>query len=108
MLGIMMKISGIHLTLITAAQWKNAFNKIQDLKELYKEMKSSCRMEPHPIDAVCMSLYSAGMYFELNHSPFKVLESSKRFAEFKISLKETNKDAKHGTGKRQARTRKKK
>lgn len=108
MLGIMMKIPDIHLTLITAAQWKNAFNKIQDLKELYKEMKAECRLEPHPIDAVCMSIYSAGMYFDLDHSPFKVLESGTSYATFKISLRKTNKDAKHDTGKRKARSKKKK
>jgi hypothetical protein len=106
MLGIMMKIPDTHLTLITAAQWKNAFNKLQDLKELYKEMKQRCRMEPHPIDAVCMSIYSAGMYFDLGHSPFKFLETG--FNRFKKNLQATNKDALNGTGKRKARSRKKK
>lgn len=99
MLGIMMKMEDVHLTLITAAQWKNAFNKIQDLKELYKEMKTRCRMEAHPIDAACMSIYSAGMYLELDHSPFKFLE--KKFGRFKKNLEAAFKKKEiDGTGKR--------
>lgn len=107
MLGLMMKIPETHLTLITAAQWKNAFNKFQDLKELYKEMKRRCKMEPHPIDAACMSIYSAGMYFDLDHSPFKFLETG--FEKFRQSLQATNKDALNGTGRKpKRRSRKKK
>lgn len=101
MLGIMMKMEDIHLTLITAAQWKNAFNKLQDLKEMYKEMKKRCKMEPHPIDAACMSIYAAGMYLDLDHSPFQFL--STKFERFKDKLQETNKGAAHGNGKRPTR-----
>lgn len=106
MLGIMMKMSDIHLTLITAAQWKNAFNKLQDLKELYKEMKKRCKLEPHPIDAACMSIYAAGMYLDLDHSPFQFLAT--KFERFKDRLEKSYKGAAHGNGKRTTRTKRKK
>lgn len=104
MLGLMYKIKGVHLTLITAAQWKNAFNRAQDLKELYKESS----LLAHRIDAVCISIYGASMY--LNTPAFDFLKT--RYSKFRKKLEATNKDAQNvkviNTGIKRSKRKKKK
>lgn len=95
MLGLMSEIPDTHLTLITAAQWKNAFNRVQDLKALYKESS----LVAHRIDATCISIYGASMYLDV--PAFKFLED--RYGKFKKNLDATNKEAPHGKGKRKTR-----
>lgn len=82
MCGILMKISGTHLELITAAQWKNAFNRVQDLKALYKESS----LVAHRIDAACIGIYTAAMY--LGTQPFEFLGTG--YKKFKERLEATN------------------
>lgn len=93
MLGLMKEIKGTHLTLLTAAQWKNAFNRIQDLKALYKESS----LVAHRIDAACISIYGASMYLDV--PAFKFLEKASRYAKFKKKLEATNKEVKNAKGK---------
>lgn len=56
--------------LVTAATWKNCFNKSYVLNDFYKEAKA-LKVEPHEVDAVCI-----GLYF-LNKEIFKRLASKK-------------------------------
>lgn len=74
---IMQGIISIHpkistFNLITAATWKNSFNKRYALKEFYKQAKK-IKIQPHEIDALLIGLYflSKGDYFK-NFSTEKI------------------------------------
>ncbi len=57
---------GIPLSLVTASQWKNAFNKTLDLKALYEFYKLKSKKSPkeiHEFDATLINLY---MFYSMN------------------------------------------
>lgn len=50
----------VSLSLYTASQWKNAFNKTMDLKQLYEDHKLKSKKSPkeiHEFDATLINLY---------------------------------------------------
>ena len=56
-LAINPKITAFNL--VTAATWKNTFNKAYSLKDLYKQARK-LKLEDHEIDAVMIGLYYLG------------------------------------------------
>lgn len=58
---------------ITAAQWKNQWNRQNDLKAFYKSLP----FPPHPIDATGIALYGASQQFAEDIPCFKALENIK-------------------------------
>ena len=62
-LAINPKITAFNL--VTAATWKNTFNKVYDLNEFYKQAKK-LKLENHEIDAVMIGLYylAKGQFFQ--------------------------------------------
>jgi hypothetical protein len=81
MLGVLSEFEVEDLMLLTAAQWKNAFNRVQDLDALYKESE----LVPHRIDAANISIYGASVYLDVK--PFEFLESG--YGKFKKGLAAT-------------------
>ncbi len=55
MLGCLLSMKIEHVQLVTPAQWKNAFNKVDDLKGLYKQSK----LVAHRIDAALIAVYGS-------------------------------------------------
>ena len=68
MLGVMMGLPVLDVKTITAAQWKNAFNRVGDLDRLYKDSV----LVPHRVDSTSIALYGASQY--LKTRPFEFLE----------------------------------
>jgi len=62
MLGIM-ATSRIEKKFITAAQWKNSFNKVYDLKKFYKEIP----LVDHRIDAALIGIYGSSFFTGSKH-----------------------------------------
>lgn len=59
MIGIVMtlaKARGIRVRLVTAAQWKNEINKVENLEGLYSET-ATLGFTPHETDTLGMSVY---------------------------------------------------
>jgi hypothetical protein len=67
MLGIISTINK-ETRFITAAQWKNAFNKITPLEDFYSEIP----IVPHKIDAALISLYAA--HYFTDTKPFQCIQ----------------------------------
>lgn len=67
MLGIIATIN-VEKRFITAAQWKNSFNKLYSLDDFYKEVP----LVPHRIDASLIGLY--GSHYFTGSRPFECLE----------------------------------
>ena len=62
MLGVLAalcEMRKIKYTWITAAQWKNQFNRQLSLDKVYDEIKKKWRIEPHVWDALCQGMYVA-------------------------------------------------
>lgn len=70
MLGVMMSLPVLDVMTITAAQWKNAFNRVGDLDQLYKDSA----LVPHRVDSTSIALYGASQY--LKTRPFEFLEGT--------------------------------
>ena len=69
MLGVLLT-AGVasHFHTVTAASWKNAVNRVFDLKEFYKKAWAKpLRIEPHRIDSVLMCLYSEDLHNKTSH-----------------------------------------
>lgn len=81
MLGVLSEFDVADLMLVTAAQWKNAFNRVQDLKALYAESD----LVAHRIDAANISLYGACVYLE--EKPFSFLATG--YGRYKKGLSAT-------------------
>lgn len=75
-LGIVASLFGPDVCLIPAAVWKNAFNMVADLKELYADL-AQYGIPTHRIDAVCIGLYGATMALDEPH--FQMLKNIKQF-----------------------------
>ena len=65
--------------LVTAAQWKNEWNRRSDLKEFYK--KASCAV--HQVDAIGIGMYGAAYWFD--EEPFKDIVKFERVLAKQIS-----------------------
>lgn len=76
MLGVVATVFGTEVRFITAANWKNAFNKWYNLDKLYGDMKPY-GITNHQVDAVCIGLYGASLALE--EAPFFMLTSIKQF-----------------------------
>lgn len=61
MCGIVVVILNVPARYLSAATWKNSFNKHHDLKALYK----SIPFPPHILDSALIGLYQAGKLLEL-------------------------------------------
>ena len=59
MLVLLAHIGVRRVLYLTAAQWKNEWNKWNDLKAFYDEMKAEQGMPPHIVDATGIALYGA-------------------------------------------------
>lgn len=81
MLGVLSEFDVADLMLVTAAQWKNEFNRVQDLKEWYADSE----LVTHRIDAANIALYGACVYLEIK--PFKFLETG--YGRYKKGLNAT-------------------
>lgn len=85
MLGIILgHYSDRSIRLITAATWKNRFQKAHavDLKELYK----TCGAQPHQLDATLIGLWALEQGLRpFPHSPKSVIESVERTSLVKLS-----------------------
>lgn len=55
--------------IITAAQWKNDFNRQKDLNQFYKETTTAFSITVHQVDAICIGLYQTA-YLKAE-TPFK-------------------------------------
>jgi Holliday junction resolvasome RuvABC endonuclease subunit len=62
MLGVLLNIN-VEVRLITASQWKNAFNKIYTLKDFYKEVP----LVAHRIDASLIGIYGSSFFTNTKH-----------------------------------------
>lgn len=60
MLALMANIGIKNVRFVVASQWKNQWNKINDLKEFY----DSVPIAPHQIDACGIAMYGASLYYE--------------------------------------------
>ncbi len=60
------------IRLVTAATWKNAFNRMADLKSFYPQV----RLEPHEVDATLMALFLASSVFGIK--PFEHIKSKSK------------------------------
>lgn len=66
----------IQMTAYTAATWKNAYNRVSDLKELYEDHKdlrkdkSTSHIQIHQLDATLMGLYHAAKHYSLTPYQF--------------------------------------
>lgn len=69
MLGTLITLN-VDKRLITAAQWKNAFNKVYDLKEFYTEVP----LVAHRVDAGLIGLYGASLL--LDTKPYACLSNN--------------------------------
>lgn len=72
MLGVMDSLRVQDYVVITAAQWKNAFNKHYDLKEFYRELP----LVPHRVDATLIALYGAHQYIDEASKQFDFLSDA--------------------------------
>lgn len=66
MLGVVATIFRTNIYFVTAAGWKNAWNKHYDLKRFYSEMKPY-RVQTHQVDAVSLALYGATTVLQKPH-----------------------------------------
>ena len=62
MLGTLLGIN-VEKRYITAAQWKNAFSKVYDLKKFYKEIP----LVAHKVDASLIGIYGASLFNDTKH-----------------------------------------
>lgn len=58
MIGVLFGLPVLDVKVITAAQWKNAFNRVGCLEDLYK----SSELVAHRVDASSIGLYGASQY----------------------------------------------
>ena len=77
MLGIVGLIFGTECCFISAAVWKNAFNKLYDLKKVYTELLKY-GIENHRVDAVSIGLYGATLVLE-EPKHFEFLKNIRQF-----------------------------
>lgn len=68
MIGVMYGLPVLDVKVITAAQWKNAANKVGDLAQIYEEST----LVAHRVDATSIALYGASQYLML--PPFEFLK----------------------------------
>ena len=85
--------------LLTAAQWKNEWNRRSDLKEFYK--KASC--EVHQVDAIGIGMYGGAFWFDAE--PFKDIKLFEKELVKQIEIADVTvkKESKNGNGKRPTR-----
>lgn len=76
MLGLVATVFKNNTCFVTAASWKNSWNKHYDLKEFYEELKPY-GIPTHRIDAVNIALYGATTVHKKPH--FFMLNNIKRF-----------------------------
>jgi hypothetical protein len=76
MLGLVATVFKNNTCFVTAASWKNSWNKHYDLNEFYKELKPY-GIPTHRIDAVNIALYGATLTHKKPH--FFMLKNIKRF-----------------------------
>lgn len=92
MLGIILgHYSDRSIRLITAATWKNRFQKAHsvDLKYLYKV----CGAQPHQLDATLIGLWALEQGLRpFPHNPKSVLESVERTSLVKLSTRKAKRD----------------
>lgn len=70
MLGVLTQLGIKNVQFITAAQWKNQWNKIYSLDNFYVQ----CRpIEPHQVDAVNIGLYAANLFLGIKQ-PYVVIK----------------------------------
>lgn len=71
----------INMVTYTAATWKNAYNRVSDLKELYEDHKGLRKdktlphIQIHQLDATLMGLYHAAKHY--NIKPFEFITDLK-------------------------------
>lgn len=75
MLGVVATIFKTNIHFVTAAGWKNAWNKHYDLKRFYDEMKPY-GVQTHQVDAVSIALYGATTALKKPH--FAMLSNIRR------------------------------
>ena len=69
MLGVMESLPVQDYVLVTASQWKNAFNRHQDLKDFYTRVP----LVPHRVDAALIALYGSYQYLNFQAKQFDFL-----------------------------------
>ena len=79
------KYPHIKLRLTTASTWKNKLNKVVNLKELYKRVRTT----PHQLDAVCMSIFAGYKRFNPDIM-FKNLESNRQLTILVSGIEKTS------------------
>ncbi len=67
MIGMLFTLPVKDVMTITAAQWKNAFNRVADLESFYQQSS----LVAHRVDAASIAMYGASQY--LNTKPFDFL-----------------------------------
>ncbi len=70
MIGMLFGLPLLDVKVITAAQWKNAFNRVGDLEQLYQDSS----LVAHRIDAAAIAMYGASYY--LARPPFEFISGS--------------------------------
>lgn len=84
MLGIVGTVFGTQVCFISAAIWKNAWNKHYDLKGFYGELQPY-GIPTHVIDAVSIGLYGATSLLDVPH--FGFLSNIKQFKQRMLASK---------------------
>ena len=84
MLGIMTKIPVENLLFIPAAQWKNRWKGLMDLKATYKWIK----VEPHQLDASCIGIYAACYFHGDGKTYFEAVDQQKLFKQIESTSTE--------------------
>lgn len=85
MIGCLFFVPVKGVTLLTASTWKNAFNRVADLKQTYEQSA----LTPHQIDATSIGLYTGALYLNSKPFQFNMKLYKKRLEEFATNEQRT-------------------
>lgn len=74
MLGVLTQLGIKNIKFITAAQWKNRWNRHYKLDDFYKQV---C-IEDHQVDATNIALYGSALWFDAPYFDYLAYESERR------------------------------
>lgn len=86
MLGVLDQARTQDYVVITASQWKNAFNRFYCLKDFYGEVE----LVEHRIDATLIALYGAYQYLDVQAKQFSFLDTTKSVQTLRERIGKTN------------------
>ena len=84
MLAELLHVGFDDVKFITAAQWKNRWNKMATLDDFYKDVL----VVPHQVDATSISIYGAALWYECPF--FEFLGGKNGIAKYKKEIEATN------------------